>query len=110
MELSDENDEDEAFSDQERDLFNQKILGYQKDYTDEIVDIEHEKQKSKEKPGNSQSVEAPKVVVPLDMSKLKMADIFKPDREHYLMDQSKLSKIDCQTCKLIYDYTKICPH
>lgn len=26
------------------------------------------------------------------------------------MDKNKLSKIDCQTCKIIYDYTKICPH
>jgi len=44
------------------------------------------------------------------MSKLKISDLFKPDREHYIMDKNKLSKIDCNTCKIIYDYTKICPH
>lgn len=53
MILSDECDEEDNFSDKERDLFNSKVLGYQKDYLDTIEDIEHEKQKPKEKPGNS---------------------------------------------------------
>jgi hypothetical protein len=40
---SDECDEEDNFSDKERDLFNSKVLGYQKDYLDTIEDIEHEK-------------------------------------------------------------------
>lgn len=44
MMLSDENDEVEpdTFSDKEKELFNSKILGYSKDYSDEIVDIQHQ--------------------------------------------------------------------
>ena len=53
MVMSDECDEEDNFSDKERDLFNSKVLGYQKDYLDTIEDIELEKNKAKEKPGNS---------------------------------------------------------
>jgi hypothetical protein len=43
MVMSDECDEEDNFSEKERELFNSKVLGYQKDYLDTIEDIEHEK-------------------------------------------------------------------
>lgn len=46
----------------------------------------------------------------MDFSKIKIKEILKADREHYFMDTKKMNNIDCQTCKLIYDYTVICSH
>jgi len=91
------------------DLFNTKVLGYEKDYTDVQEDVTKESSK-KEKPGNSQNHEVPGVVTPLDFSKIKFSEIFKADREHYFMDQSIFPNVDCSTCLLIADYTKVCPH
>jgi len=45
--MSDECDEEDNFSDKERDLFNSKVLGYQKDYMDTMDEIELQKEKDK---------------------------------------------------------------
>jgi hypothetical protein len=50
------------------------------------------------------------MVQPLDFTLIKVADLFKNDREHYFMDRESLDQVECQTCKLINDYTKVCPH
>jgi hypothetical protein len=68
-----------------------------------------EKKKKKEKPGNAQNLETPKVVEPLDFIKVKVKDILLPEHEHYFMDQSSV-QIDCLTCKLLLDYTFVCTH
>ena len=71
------------------------MLGYEKDYTDETNDVTHEGQNTKEKPGNAQNLEEPRIVNPLDFTKIKMLDILHEDKEHYFMNQKELSKIDC---------------
>ena len=82
--LSDECPEiDDEISKETSDLFNSRVLGFQKDYIDEAEDITH----SKEKPGNSQSGnETPSVIVPMDFTKVKINDVMLKDREHYFMD------------------------
>lgn len=69
----------------------------------------HEK-KGKEKPGNAQHLETPKIDMPLDFMKIKFSELIHDDKEHYFMDQTKLAEVECSTCKLIFDYTQICPH
>lgn len=107
IELSDEGDDPPEFSQEDVELYNQKLLGYQKDYSDQIEDIQTEgkKKPSKEKPGNAQNQEAPRFVTPLEFTKLKVSELFKEDREHFFMDQNQFQKVDCQTCKLINDYS-----
>lgn len=51
--LSDEMPENENMDSEVTELFNSKVLGYEKDFTDETVDITTEKKKNKEKPGNA---------------------------------------------------------
>ena len=84
MVLSDENDDamKETLSDDQKELLNQKVLGYKKDYMDQVTEVA----KVKEKPGNSQNLETPRIVTPLEFQKIKIQDIFKDDREHYFMD------------------------
>ena len=79
MALSDENDYDptDNLSDDQIELLNQKILGYKKDYIDEATDVS----KVKEKPGNAQNLETPRIVTPMDFHKVKVSDIFKDNRE-----------------------------
>ena len=50
------------------------------------------------------------MIQPLDFTLVKVADLFKTDREHYFMDRDSLDCVDCQVCKLINDYTIVCPH
>jgi len=52
--LSDEQiEEEDLLSEEVTELFNSKILGYQKDYYDVQGDVTTEKKKKKEKPGNA---------------------------------------------------------
>lgn len=85
-------------------MFQKKILGYKQDYIDETEDMTHEN-KGKEKPGNAQSLEAPKIDVPLDFARIKMTELLQADKEHFFVDLSILDSIDCQSCKLVFDYT-----
>ena len=61
--------------------------------------------KVKEKPGNAQNMETPRIVTPIEFHKVKVQEIFKDEREQYVMNLDILENIDCKTCKLIYDYT-----
>lgn len=110
MVMSDEQpDDDEDLSQEVVDMFNKKILGYKQDYIEETEDMTHEK-KGKEKPGNAQNLETPKIDMPLDFMKIKFSELIHDDKEHFFMDQTKLAEVECPTCKLIFDYTQICPH
>ena len=64
----------------------------------------------KEKPGNAQHLESPRIVQPLDFSKIKVSYIFKDECEHYMIKPKKMEKIECRTCSLLYDYTHVCKH
>ena len=68
-----------------------------------------QKKKHKEKPGNAQNLETPKVIEPLDFTKVKVNELMLPDHEHYFMNQAGMN-IDCQTCTLLLDYTTVCSH
>jgi hypothetical protein len=107
--LSDEQPENEELSNEIVDMFNKKILGFKQDYIDETEDITTEGNK-KEKPGNAQNLETPIIDTPLDFSKIKFSELFRQDCEHFFMDFEKVSESDCQTCKLVFDYTQICQH
>lgn len=39
-----------------------------------------------------------------------MDDLMKTDREHFFMDLNLLNKTECQTCKMVFDYTSVCKH
>jgi hypothetical protein len=66
---------------------------------------------SSEMPGNAQFLETPSVTMPIDFSGLSYEGLFGKRREVYKMNPRKLNDlIDCQFCKLIFDYTEVCKH
>ena len=49
--------------------------------------------------------------MPIDFSGLSYEFLFGNRREIYKQNPKKLNElIDCQFCKLIFDYTKVCKH
>ena len=70
-----------------------------------------EEVKNEERPGNAQFLETPSVIMPIDFSGLSYESLFGKRREVYRLRAQKLNElIDCQFCKLIFDYTKVCKH
>ena len=53
---------------------------------------------------------AKNIVQPLDFGSIKPDEIYKSECEHYNMDKKLLANVGCNVCKLIFDYTHICPH
>lgn len=61
---------------------------------------------------------------PIDFNQINVADLYGKDcGEYYLINQTinetktamqnsvlSLSEIECRTCLMIFDYTRICPH
>lgn len=50
------------------------------------------------------------MIQPIDFRLVSFNQLFHKKKEAYKMKVSKLKEIDCQLCKLIFDYTSICPH
>lgn len=67
---------------------NEKVLGYQKDYTqmEDMETIESIEEKQKAVAQAKKGLE-PLNVQPLDFTLVKVSELFKSDREHYFMDQ-----------------------
>jgi len=64
-----------------------------------------------ERPGNAQFLETPSLIAPIDFRGVQMEELFGKRREVYRLKAEKLEGlVDCQLCKLIYDYTKTCNH
>lgn len=104
MYLSDEIDTCESLNDKQVKLLGEKLLGYQKDYF-HVSDDDAEGQAPEPKKKKDKS--AAESIKPLDFTLINSVDLFNDGQEFYIMQQKKLEKVDCQTCKLIYDYTNI---
>ena len=66
---------------------------------------------SVERPGNAQYLETPTVTMPIDFSGITSESLFGKQKEVYRLKANKLEGlVDCQLCKLIFDYTKACKH
>ena len=66
---------------------------------------------SVETPGNAQFLETPTVTMPIDFSGLSNEVLFGKQKEVYRLKAHKLEGlVDCQLCRLIFDYTKACKH
>ena len=66
---------------------------------------------SVERPGNAQYLETPSVIMPIDFSGISSESLFGKKKEVYRLKPTKLDGlVDCQLCKLIFDYTKACKH
>jgi hypothetical protein len=63
-----------------------------------------------EKPGNQQHLETPSIIQPLDFRSVTFEELYGKKKEVYKMKQKKLALLDCQLCKLIFDYTTACNH
>ena len=64
-----------------------------------------------ERPGNAQYLETPSVIQPIDFRNFSSDSLFGKRREVYRLKAQKLDGlVDCQFCKLIFDYTKTCNH
>ena len=111
MYLSDELEETDTLNEKQKQFMNEKVLGYQKDYTqvEDLETMESIEAQQKAVATAKKSLD-PINVQPLDFTLVKVSELFKSDREHYFMDQRDLSQVECATCKLINDYTKVCPH
>ena len=81
--------------------------------SDELEESEGEgaeRQVTREKPGNAQFLETPRVSQQIDFRIINEEDVFGKKRETYRMKMEKLSLLDCQLCQLLYDYTTTCQH
>ena len=66
---------------------------------------------SVETPGNAQYLETPTVTMPIDFSGISNEALFGKMKEIYRLKAHKLEGlVDCQLCRLIFDYTKACKH
>lgn len=71
---------------------NEKVLGYQKDYT-QMEDLETVESIEAQQKAVAQAKKGldPRNVQPLDFTLVKVSELFKTDREHFFMNQSELT-------------------
>ena len=75
------------------------------------ADVDGQSKTSVERPGNAQYLETPTVTMPIDFSGITSESLFGKQKEVYRLKAHKLEGlVDCQLCKLIFDYTKACKH
>ena len=101
----------------QRDFINQRVLGFDRDLMQGVDSAEEQDEGSGDDENKIQvggasvpNAKSLSHVHPLDFSKVSVSEMFREDCEHYFIKPKKATKIDCRTCRLMYDFTNVCKH